>query len=86
MGRTDASTEIDRWLDRLHPDEQPGRDARHLRRIAEARQAVDDAQQELRHAVSAARRAGDSWATIGMVLGVSRQAAFQRFAANSRQR
>lgn len=86
MGTTDTSAEVDRWLEGLHPDEQPARDARHLRRIAEAQQAVDAAQQELRDAVAAARTAGDSWAAIGMVLGVSRQAVYQRFAASNRQR
>lgn len=85
MGKEYMSAGVDRWLDGLDPDEQPARDARHLRRIAEAQQAIDEAQQELRDAVAAARQAGDSWAAVGMVLGVSRQAAYQRFAANSRR-
>jgi len=51
----------------------------HFRRILAARQAVSDAEQELRDAVQAARDAGDSWTIIGAALDTTRQAAFQRF-------
>ena len=37
--------------------------------------AADD----LRRAVAEARTNGESWGTIGMILGVTRQAAQQRF-------
>ncbi|WP_115726791.1 hypothetical protein [Actinomyces culturomici] len=40
---------------------------------------ADEAQELLRSAVAAARDTGASWATIGRVLGISRQAAQQRF-------
>jgi hypothetical protein len=46
--------------------------SRAIARFEEARQALDDA-------VRAALDHGASWADIGGLLGVSRQAAFQRF-------
>ena len=73
---------MEAWLDQLDPDVTLPRDAQHLRRIRSARQGVEDADAKLRAAVSAARKAGDSWALIGMALETTRQAAFQRFGKN----
>ncbi|MCQ9173120.1 DUF3887 domain-containing protein [Corynebacterium amycolatum] len=42
-------------------------------------QATNIAEQELEDAVAQARTAGHSWAEIGNVLNISRQAAFKRF-------
>jgi hypothetical protein len=72
-------TDIDEWLDSIEPHTADARDASHMRRIIAARQAVDAAESELRAAVEAARAAGDTWAAIGVALGITRQAAFQRF-------
>lgn len=47
--------------------------------IIQAQQAVDLARARLYDAVTAARRDGRSWAEIGELLGMSRQAAFKRF-------
>lgn len=66
-------------LDRLDPATRPGRDAVHFRAIIAAAEAVDAAEAGLRDAVASARAAGDSWTVIGAALGVSRQAAQQRF-------
>jgi dihydroxyacetone kinase len=44
---------------------------------AEALDAAAEA--DLRKTVAAARAAGDTWAMIGVALGISRQAAYQRF-------
>lgn len=66
-------------LDQLDPSTTTARDAAHFRRIIAARKGVQDAQAELRAAVSAAREAGDSWTVIGAALDTTRQAAFQRF-------
>ncbi|WP_226344699.1 hypothetical protein [Agilicoccus flavus] len=66
-------------LDQLEVGAHPARDAVHFRRILAARKAVADAEQELRDAVSAARKAGDSWTIIGAALDTTRQAAYQRF-------
>jgi hypothetical protein len=49
--------------------------------VAAARVGAEEAERLLRDAVAGARRAGHSWEAIGALLGVSRQAAQQRFAA-----
>ncbi|MEP9414402.1 hypothetical protein ABLE92_08640 [Gordonia sp. VNQ95] len=66
-------------LDELNPADHPARDARHIRRIIAAVENQRAADAELRAAVREAHAAGDSWTVIGAALGVSRQAAFQRF-------
>ena len=77
INRTESAAE--QWLDQLDPSTTVARDARHFRRIIAANAALTEAQTELDEAVAAARAAGDSWFTIGAALGVSRQAAQQRF-------
>ncbi len=66
-------------LEQLDPATHPARDATHFRAIIAADAAVADAEAALRDAVRAAREAGDSWSIIGEALGVSKQAAQQRF-------
>lgn len=66
-------------LDDLDPAAAPARDATHFRAIIAANEALASAEGELRSAVRAARDAGDSWTVIGAALGVSKQAAQQRF-------
>ena len=51
-----------------------------LRSVAEAAKAVRDDEARLREAVELARAHGRSWNHIAVALGVSRQAARQRFA------
>lgn len=51
-----------------------------IRRVADAQGSVDTL---LHSSVSAARSAGHSWETIGSTLGMSRQAAQQRFGKGS---
>lgn len=72
--KTDAS-----GLDSLDADAIKFTDAAHLRRIIQAREGIQAAEQELRDAVKAARAAGDSWVTIAVGLGTTKQAAQQRF-------
>jgi hypothetical protein len=69
----------DTGLDALDPKHTEARDAQHFRRIIAARKGMEDAEQELRDAVQAARDAGDSWTVIGAALDTTRQAAYQRF-------
>ena len=69
----------DTGLDALDPATAPARDASRFRAIIAANDAVDVAEAGLRNAVRAARQAGDSWTVIGAALGVSKQAAQQRF-------
>jgi hypothetical protein len=54
-------------------------EARPLDVVATALAGFQAAQQDLREAVRAALDDGSTWAEIGAVLGVSRQAASQRF-------
>lgn len=60
-------------------DTHEGRSAEHFRRIVAAQASLTQAEQDLRDAVAAAREAGDPWTLIGAALGVSKQAAAQRF-------
>jgi hypothetical protein len=55
------------------------RDRRKTMRLIAARDALKAAEHELREAVREAYDGGDSWLTIGTILGISRQAAQQRF-------
>jgi len=74
-----GADEIDSRPGSVESDPVDARDATHLRRIIAAAEALTTAELELRAAVAAARAAGDTWDMIGVGLGVSRQAAYQRF-------
>ncbi|MGH3546253.1 MAG: hypothetical protein ACRDPW_10065 [Mycobacteriales bacterium] len=83
---TRSAGSVQDWLDQLDPATTPASDAADLRRVGVALQACDaaknkstTAERALASAVKIARNDGHSWSTIGMVLGVSRQAAQQRF-------
>ncbi|WP_405940785.1 hypothetical protein [Streptomyces sp. NBC_00207] len=52
----------------------------YLRLVDASRVGAEEASRLLREAVQGARAAGHSWDTVGRILGVSRQAAQQRFA------
>lgn len=82
-----AAAEVEAWLDQLDPATTPATDAADLRHIGQALNALEqaehgseDARAALAQAVAQARDAGRSWTLIGMVLGISKQAAQQRFA------
>ncbi len=66
-------------LDALDPATTLARDASHFRAIIAANDAVASAETDLRSAVQTAREAGDSWTVISAALGVTKQAAQQRF-------
>jgi hypothetical protein len=51
--------------------------------VIRANQQLRMAEGTLRHQVNTARRDGHSWAAIGYALGVSKQAAQQRFGGSS---
>lgn len=71
--------DIEKVLDDLDPATVKARDAVHFRRIIAAKEGVTQAERELHDAVRAAREAGDSWVSIGLALGVTKQAAQKRF-------
>ncbi|MFF2787864.1 hypothetical protein ACFVT6_14005 [Streptomyces sp. NPDC058049] len=55
----------------------------YLRLVDASRVGAEEASRLLREAVQGARAAGHSWDTVGRVLGVSRQAAQQRFSGKA---
>jgi hypothetical protein len=79
MANTRARGSVEDWLDSLDPASTPASDAADLRRIGAAAQTVETAERKLGEAVDDARKQGRSWSSIGMVLGISKQAAQQRF-------
>ena len=79
MSKTMSFRDIERMLDNLDLDQCPAEDPVDLRRIGAARHRIQRAEAELQEAVQAARANGRSWGYIGLVLGVSKQAAQQRF-------
>ncbi len=74
-----AAAEAEAWLDGLDPSAVEVDDTRDLRAISAAVIQVADRERALRDAVAKARAHGRSWGRIGMALGVSKQAALQRF-------
>jgi hypothetical protein len=74
-----AAAAAEAWLDSLDPATTPAEDPADLRHIGLALRAMSDQQRELDEAVAAARANGRSWAEIGLVLGISRQAARERY-------
>jgi hypothetical protein len=75
-----AAARLEQRLDNLDPDGIKVRDITELRAIAEAADAARGAEAEIVERVKLARAHGRSWNLIALALGVSRQAARQRFA------
>jgi hypothetical protein len=80
-----ADTEV--WLDQLDPEtiDSPESHAEDLRGIGEARHAVAASDLRLADEVAKARANGRTWTQIAAVLGVSKQAARERFGEPARQ-
>lgn len=55
-----------------------------LDRLARCGRARDETERRLREAATAAREAGATWEQVGQMLGVSRQAACERFGGRRR--
>lgn len=72
------AVEADQFIDTIDPATM--RDGVHLRAIAAARDNVGFAQSALIEAIRDARRAGDSWAMIALMLRTSRQNAHRKYA------
>jgi DNA-directed RNA polymerase specialized sigma24 family protein len=75
-----AAQRFEQLADSLDPDTAEVEDTNDLRAIATAAEAVRADDARLREAVLLARAHGRSWNHIALALGVSRQAARQRFA------
>ncbi len=85
MRHTDAEIEqaairFTQLADHLDPGTAPVETTEDLQRIVAASEAARADQAQLREAVQTARARGRSWNLIAAALGVSRQAARQRFA------
>jgi hypothetical protein len=74
-----AAADAEAWLDSLDPGTTPFEDASDLRRVGEAARSLAESAGEVEAAVVAARRNGRSWGLIALALGISRQAARQRY-------
>lgn len=75
-----AAADAEAWLNSLDPETTPAEDASDLREIGLALGELVDSQNRLEQAVVAARNNGRSWSEIGLVLGISKQAARERYA------
>ena len=76
-----ALADTEAWLDRLEPEAlaSPESDAADLRAISEALHAVAASDLSLADQVAKARANGRTWTQIATVLGVTKQAARERF-------
>jgi hypothetical protein len=82
-----ALTDTEVWLDQLDPETiaSDESDAADLRAIGEALHAVAASDLGLADQVARARANGRTWTQIGSVLGVSKQAARERFGEPARR-
>lgn len=81
--RSQQLAKFEAWSDGVDDDDLVEVDSSALQRIielVEQRAAVD---RELTEAVANARRAGHSWSKIAVMLGVTKQAAQQRYGKRS---
>ena len=76
----EAAERLEHRLDELDPGAVEVDDTSDLRAIAEAVDAARAAEAKVRERVEIARARGRSWNLIALPLGVSRQAARERFA------
>lgn len=76
-----ALADTEAWLDRLDPETLASQDAdaADLRSIGEALHAVAASDLRLAEQVATARANGRTWTQIASILGVSKQAARERF-------
>ncbi len=82
-----ALTDTEAWLQNLDPKvlASPGSDGADLRSIGEALRAVAASDLSLAEQVAIARANGRTWTQIAAILGVSKQAARERFGEPARR-
>jgi hypothetical protein len=76
----EAARRFEEWAEGLDPQTAVVENAEELRAVAEAAETARRDEALLAERVAAARALGQSWNRIALALGVSRQAARQRFA------
>jgi hypothetical protein len=74
-----GKTDIEARLDALDPATTPAKDAHDLREIARLADQRHEIDETLTKRIAGARDRGWSWSKIAIALGVSRQAARQRY-------
>ncbi len=76
-----AAADAEAWLDSLDPNTTSAEDISDLAAIGAALSKVAEAESDIAAAVEGARANGRSWPRIALVLGISKQAAQQRYGA-----
>ena len=77
--RASRAAAFERWADSVESDDLKEADTSELRSIADLAMKRHDVDEELVVAVREARQAGRSWSEIGVMLGVSKQAAQRKY-------
>ncbi len=72
---------FEKWADEVDPADLKWMDSTSLKKVRRLAHQRDEIENELVQAVAAAREDDWSWAMIGLMLGVTRQAAQQRYGA-----
>ena len=78
-----AAARFEQWAENVDPATIRWQESPELAAVAQAADSVRADEARLRDAVTAARNAGGSWNRIAIALGVSRQAARQRFSTKA---
>jgi hypothetical protein len=76
----EGARRFEQWADELDPETALVESAEELRAVAEVAEAARRDEELLTERVAVARARGQSWNRIALALGVSRQAARQKFA------
>ena len=72
---------FEKWADEVDPADLKWLDSTSLKTVGRLAEQRDNLEAELAQGVAAARQDDWSWAMIGIMLGVTRQAAQQRYGA-----
>jgi len=78
--RAQRAQALERWAEQVDHDELDPAGTDTLRKIADLADQRADVEAALTDAVRSARQADRSWSEIGMMLGVSKQAAQRKYA------
>lgn len=81
--REERAAALERWAERVEPETLRRAEPEALEVIAELAALRDRTNRELAASVAKAREAGLSWSQIGAELGVSKQAAQQKYGTKS---
>lgn len=82
--RAERAASLEAWADTVDPAELRSANTEALRHIADLARQRDEVDAELTQTVHAARAAQRSWSEIGVMLGVSKQAAQRKYGTKTR--